>query len=167
MSIRWRQALLALLLRLPSRPVSPMSWKNCASCATRPSVSVNALVEQGVLTRAKADEIIGQANKPGAKARSQAVARAQRRTVGRRRRVEPGMVHVPYVPESVKQEIREEVQRDVLAQAKTERWGEPGAFPDWLNSFTWHGDMRLRCETDQFPPDTRPTRRSRYCRPTA
>ncbi|MGB6308280.1 MAG: putative porin, partial [Steroidobacteraceae bacterium] len=40
--------------------------------------------------------------------------------------------------------------------AKTERWGEPGAFPDWLRHFTWYGDMRVRAEADRFPTDNMP-----------
>jgi hypothetical protein len=70
--------------------------------------------------------------------------------------VAPGVVQVPYIPETVRQEIRDEVQQDVLAHAKTERWGDPGAFPDWVNHFTWHGDIRLRGEADRFPIDNTP-----------
>jgi hypothetical protein len=63
---------------------------------------------------------------------------------------------VPYVPETVKQEISNEVKQEVLAQAKTERWGEPGAFPDWLRRLYWYGDLRLRDELDRFPAGNAP-----------
>jgi len=68
----------------------------------------------------------------------------------------PGVVRVPYIPEAVKQEIGEQVKQDVLAQAKSERWGEPGAFPDWLRHFDWYGDFRFRAEADRFPTDNIP-----------
>ncbi|MDP8986435.1 MAG: putative porin [Pseudomonadota bacterium] len=110
---------------------------------------VNALVEQKVLTRDKADAIIAQALKARAKG-----ADGARGADGAGPAAAPGVVRVPYVPETVKQEIAKEVKQDVLAQAKTERWGEPGAFPDWLRRFNWYGDVRLRAEADRFPPGT-------------
>jgi hypothetical protein len=65
--------------------------------------------------------------------------------------VKPPVVHVPYVPEVVRREIKEEIRQEVLAQAKAERWGDPGALPDWLNRISWDGDFRLRFERDGFP----------------
>ncbi len=67
-----------------------------------------------------------------------------------------GVVRVPYVPEMVKQQIRDEIKKEVLAQAKEERWGDPGALPEWLNRISWSGDLRLRGETDLFPTDGDP-----------
>ncbi len=63
----------------------------------------------------------------------------------------PGVVRVPYVPEAVMREIKEEIRQEVLAQAKGERWGDPGALPDWLNRISWNGDFRLRYQRDSFP----------------
>jgi hypothetical protein len=62
-----------------------------------------------------------------------------------------GVVRVPYVPEAVMREIKDEIRQEVLAQAKGERWGEPGALPDWLSRISWFGDFRLRYERDGFP----------------
>ena len=111
---------------------------------------VNALVEQGVLTRAKADQLIAQAEQAGAKgavaaggktpasgAPSSATAATgtvasgttPNGTAGSAAAAAPGVVRVPYIPEAVKEDITNEVRQDVLAQAKTERWGEPGALP--------------------------------------
>jgi hypothetical protein len=119
---------------------------------------VNALVDEGVLTRAKADEIIAQAQRAGATGTvgSSPAPGAAASLPSAPPPPAPGTVQVPYVPDTVKQEIRDEVQRDVLSQAKTERWGEPGAFPEWLSHFTWHGDFRLREEFDRFPIDNTP-----------
>lgn len=117
---------------------------------------VNALVDQGVLTRAKADEIIAQAMRAGANGPAGSAAAPAASPPVAPAPPAPDVVRVPYVPESVKEEIRDEVQQNVLAQAKTERWGDPGAFPEWLNHFTWHGDFRLREEFDRFPTDNTP-----------
>jgi hypothetical protein len=65
--------------------------------------------------------------------------------------VKPGVVRVPYVPEVVRREIKEEIKQEVLAQAKGERWGDPGAMPDWLSRISWDGDFRLRYQRDGFP----------------
>ncbi len=70
--------------------------------------------------------------------------------------VAPDVIRVPYVPEVVKQEITDQVKQDVLAQAKTERWGEPGAFPDWLQHINFFGDVRFRAQADRYPVDGTP-----------
>jgi hypothetical protein len=65
--------------------------------------------------------------------------------------VKAGVVRVPYVPEVVMREIKEEIRQEVLAQARGERWGDPGALPDWLSRISWDGDIRLRYQRDGFP----------------
>jgi Putative porin len=115
---------------------------------------VNALVDEGVLTRAKADEIIAQAQRAGATGAAASAPAAP--AASPPPPPAPGVVQIPYVPDTVKQEITDEVKRGVLSQAKTERWGEPGAYPDWLSHFIWHGDFRLREEFDRFPADNTP-----------
>jgi len=63
------------------------------------------------------------------------------------------VIRVPYVPESLKAEMREEVKREVLAQARTERWGEPGALPSWLNRIALEGDLRVRWQHEDWADD--------------
>jgi hypothetical protein len=65
-------------------------------------------------------------------------------------------VRVPYVPESTKREIREQIKAEVLAQARDERWGEPGALPDWLDWLRFEGDLRVRYQGDRYDPDNAP-----------
>ena len=62
-----------------------------------------------------------------------------------------GVVRVPYVPEAVMREIKEEIKQEVLAQAIGERWADPGAMPEWLKRISWNGDFRLRFQRDSFP----------------
>jgi len=57
------------------------------------------------------------------------------------------VVRVPYVPESMRREIREQIKQEVLTQAVEERWGTPNALPEWLGRFNFEGDVRLRYES--------------------
>jgi len=186
----WCCAALMLLLSVAATPGFADEVDELRKLRDTTIALVNALVEQGVLTRAKADALIAQAEQAGAKAGGAPSAPVPTGTAGvagtkpsgaagaasaaaasgaaagtggvampaggAAPPVEPGVVRVPYIPETVKQEIGEEVKQDVLAQARTERWGEPGAFPDWLRHFTWYGDMRFRAEADRFPTDNTP-----------
>jgi len=176
MSRSWRQAFVGLCLAAITFPAFADEIDELRKLRDSTISLVNALVDQGVLTRAKADEIIAQATqagaKPGAAANSseaggasQAGAASTAGTVAPATSspgaaatpsIAPGTVRVPYVPDTVKDEIRAEVKEDVLAQAKQERWGEPGAFPEWLRHFNFYGDMRLRFEADRFPTDNTP-----------
>jgi Putative porin len=61
-----------------------------------------------------------------------------------------GVKRVVYVPESVKAELREEIKKEVLDQAKRENWAAPNAFPDWLRRFHFKGDVRGRWERSIF-----------------
>ncbi|QNT69196.1 putative porin [Defluviicoccus vanus] len=61
-----------------------------------------------------------------------------------------GAVRVPYIPEPVRRQIREEVKKEVLAQAQAENWAAPNEVPSWVHRFTPYGDIRLRYEHDAF-----------------
>ena len=98
---------------------------------------LDALVKRGVLNRQEADEIVKDAE---SKARTgRAAAKPQ-----------PDDVRVTYVPETVKDEIRREVRRDVLEQTKAERWALPGVLPEWMDRISFYGDFLLRAQTDLF-----------------
>ena len=158
MNTRWRSAFVCLLLAAAASPGRTDELTELRKLRDTTINLVNALVEQGVLTRAKADEIIRQAEQsggtePGPQAQGAAVASAPAAAPPA---VAPGTVRVPYIPESVRQELRAEVKEDVLAQAKTERWGEPNSFPEWLRHVTWSGDVRVREQLDRFPDGDQP-----------
>jgi len=55
-------------------------------------------------------------------------------------------VRVAYVPEVVKNELREEVKDDLLAEARKEGWGGTQPVPGWVSRFTLYGDIRVRYE---------------------
>ncbi len=56
------------------------------------------------------------------------------------------VVRVAYVPEVVKNQIREEVKDEVVAEARKENWGAPSSGPEWVSRFTLYGDIRIRAE---------------------
>ncbi len=71
---------------------------------------------------------------------------------------ETNAIRVTHVPETIKNEIREQVKaelhdqivQDVFTQARNEQWGLPQALPSWVNKFSLKGDMRLREQGDYF-----------------
>ena len=99
---------------------------------------IRALVEQGLLTREKADALL-RATEPVSPQAAEPKTEPERK-----------VVRVPYVPETVKQEIREQIKEDVVAQAKAEGWAQPNTFPDWLNRISLEGDLRLRYQHNGY-----------------
>lgn len=71
-----------------------------------------------------------------------------------------GTVRVPYIPEPVKEqlkkeietEMREKITEDIVRRARKERWGISDAWPEWVRSMTWTGDIRLRAQHDDYDP---------------
>jgi hypothetical protein len=60
-------------------------------------------------------------------------------------------VRVTYVPEVVKEQLREEIKADVIAQARAENWVAPNTMPDWVTRFRLFGDVRVRAFGMFFP----------------
>lgn len=105
---------------------------------------IEALVQQGVLPADKAQALIAQAE---AKARA-AVAEAKK--------AEQNTVRIQFVPESVRQQIANEVREEVVAQAKAERWGDVNAVPEWVDRFRFDGELRLGYQRDMFDEGNAP-----------
>jgi hypothetical protein len=106
---------------------------------------LQALVDQGVISKEKAEQMVKSAQNKAA-ADAAAVAKTEKS--------EEGAVRVPYVPQIVQDQIaaevavqvKPEVVADVVNQAKTEKWGVPGALPDWLTRTHVSGSVLLREE---------------------
>lgn len=107
---------------------------------------VDALVKKGVLSAEAAQDLVRQAEKKGQEA-AEASAKAE---------TAPGVVRVPYIPEVVKREISEQIRQEVVAQAKTEQWGDVNAVPEWVGRLKWDGDIRLRYQDDLFASGNAP-----------
>ncbi len=150
---------------------------------------VDALVAQGVLSADQAESIVKQAeSKAAEQAAAEMQAAAETRAVAAastaagedaqaaverqealagsaaEEGVSTNVVRVPYVPEfviedirnQVRSELRADVTQDVLQQAKNERWGVPEALPDWIDRIKLSGDIRLRGQTDRFADKNQP-----------
>ena len=113
---------------------------------------LQALVEQGVITKEKAQQMV------------QAAQAKVARESGATAKDEEGAVRVPYVPQIVKDEIAKQVAEevkpgvvaDVVKEAKTEGWGVPGALADWLKHTRITGDLTLREEGLFYAADNAP-----------
>jgi hypothetical protein len=60
-------------------------------------------------------------------------------------------VRVTYIPEVVKKQMRDEIEQEVLAQAREENWAAPRTFPDWVSRIRLFGDIRVRYEGLYYP----------------
>ncbi len=107
---------------------------------------LQALVDQGVISREKAEQLVKSAKEKAA-ADAAAVAKSDQ-----------GAVRVPYVPQVVQEQIEKQVEvavkpqvtADVIKEAKSEGWGVPGALPDWVTRTRISGDVTLREEDVLF-----------------
>ncbi|HVJ51894.1 MAG TPA: putative porin [Aliidongia sp.] len=131
---------------------------------------IRLLVQQKIITATQAKALIAQAEQQAASARPAPAPVAAAATplapptvgqpiAGQALAGQPaapgapsGSVHVTYVPEIVKQQLRDEIKQEVLQQAKAENWAQPEALPDWTKRIHFYGDFRLRYEMDQFDP---------------
>lgn len=155
---------LALLQAAPFAAAQTSQSREFEQLEATTMALIDVLVDNGVLTRDKADALIAAARqKAEAQIRARALAEAQVE-LGQQpaapRQPEPRgaavaqetgrdgkrVIRVPYVPESLKNEMREQIKQEVLAQSRNERWGEPGALPSWLEGLRVEGDVRVREE---------------------
>lgn len=144
-------ATLPLLVSLTLQPARAQEASDVEQVRATTMAILQALVDNGLLSRDKADAIVRQAQQ-AARAKAEAAGSAAPKTAvseptGR------NVIRVPYVSETTKAEIREQLRQDVLAQAKTERWGNPDALPDWTRRITIDGDVRVREQYEMFDPD--------------
>lgn len=119
---------------------------------------LDALVEKGVLGKEAAEALVKQAQEKGAAVAAlnaaavpaSAEATQAEPAKGEPAQPDPSVVRVTYIPEALKREIREQVRQDVVAQARSERWGDVNAVPEWISRIQWEGDIRLRYQGDLF-----------------
>ncbi len=60
-------------------------------------------------------------------------------------------VSVAYVPDVVRDQIRDEVKADVMKQARDEHWASADPIPEWVHRFHVKGDIRVRYQGDFYP----------------
>lgn len=134
---------LAASLALAAAGAAALPGAAAAAPAPSENATINLiclLVQQGVLKADQAEALVAQAEAEAKAARAApqdrggAVAQA-------------GDVRVPYIPQTVRDQIRDEVKAEVMVQAKAENWAQPNTFPDWVSRITIDGDVRVRDES--------------------
>lgn len=113
---------------------------------------INRLVQKGILTQAEAAEMIQQAEADAAKVAGNTKAEAPPLPA------EPSPEEeatITYIPEVVRNQMRDQIQQELLAQAREEKWSDK-ATPDWTSKFRLFGDIRVRSENTMFPNSNAP-----------
>lgn len=110
------------------------------------SVTLNLLkimVAKKLLTEEEAQGLIAQAQAEAEQAKAALLEDAAFHGA-------PDDVRVTYIPENVKQEMREDIKHDVLEHAKAEKWAAaaPLGSAELTESVNWFGDVRLRFRSD-------------------
>ena len=118
---------------------------------------IDLLVQEGVLNKDKADAIVKKATQDAAKQ----VKQAKAKEAADAKNPEAGIaqdeksVRVQYVPEHIKNEMREEIKKDVMAKLNYKAGTRLG-LPSWIDRIAFNGDMRLRYENDAFASNNVP-----------
>lgn len=111
---------------------------------------VNLLVQEGVLSKDKAEALLKEAAKGAEIAKEKDAAVAPTNTAESvDAEIDKKMVRVQYVPDIVKKEMKEDIKNEVMETLNYKK-GERLGIPEWIDRITWHGDMRLRYERQLF-----------------
>ncbi len=129
-------------------PTSPIAMVNL----------VNLLVQQGVITEAQGKALIKQAEDQASVAREsakdvsvKAVEAAKAANAAAAAAMPPGTKRVTYVPEFVKQQLRDQIKEEVMKTAERDHWASPGLYPEWASRIRLYGDFRARYEGEFYP----------------
>lgn len=140
---------------LPEAPPADAAASAAATGAPSTNVTVNLitrLVEKGILTREEAAVMIRQAENDAAQAQAAQAAAitAAPQPLDPLTGVPAGQeTRVTYVPETVKNQMRDQIKQELLAQAREEEWGTRNV-PEWTQKFRLFGDFRGRYEEINF-----------------
>ena len=132
----------------------PAEPKPAQAAAAAPSQNVtvnliNLLVKKGALTQDEAAEMIKQAEADAATAAQTAAAVADVAALPPAPSPEEE-ARITYIPEVVKENMRDQIKQELMAAAREEKWSEKSA-PDWTSKFKPFGDLRVRYESIFFP----------------
>lgn len=130
------------------------------AAASQPSTNamenlIRLLVKQGTITPQNGQALLEQAQSEAARAAALNPPPLTAQTATADNPLPPappapaGVIRVPYVPESVRRQIAEQVKAEVMGQAKAEGWAAPSnAAPDWTRRITLSGDIRVRSQSE-------------------
>ena len=111
---------------------------------------IRGLVQSGALTKDVGDALLAQAQTEAMAAAQQAQRQAAAPAATGGLKPEAGDVRVPYISQTVRDQIRDEVKGEVMAQARSEGWAAPNETPEWSKRLRFEGDVRVRGESRSF-----------------
>src|SRR5579862_6329565 len=137
----------AVALGLGLNTISASAQTDSGPSSSAMTNLIHLLVKQKVITQESANALLKEAEQEAAQARATKSGTAAAPVPIPTARPEPpppapGVVRVPYVPQIVKDQIRDEVKAEVLKEAKAENWAQPNVFPEWVRRIDWYGDFR-------------------------
>ncbi|MGQ3130113.1 putative porin [Variovorax sp.] len=132
-----------------------------AQAAAAPSETAMVKLIRGLIQSGTLAKDVGEALLAQAQAEAMASQQAQQRLAAVSAgavagasagglRLEPGDVRVPYISQTVRDQIRDEVKAQVMAQAKDEGWAAPNETPEWSKRIRFEGDVRVRNESRSY-----------------
>ena len=128
----------------------PAEASAAKSAGPSTNVTVNLiarLVEKGILSQQEATVMIQQAEAEAQQAQQNAAAQADIAALP----PEPSAdeMRVTYIPEVVKNSMRDQIKQELMATAREEKWSEKH-YPTWTEKFRPFGDLRGRYEAVYF-----------------
>jgi len=150
-----------LLAGATSQPVIAGERESLEQLRTTTLSLIELLVQEGVLSKSKAEALIRESEAAKlAAARQDAMAQADAAAAKADGQALPAegqgnIVRVQYVPEHVKKEMREEIKKEVMAKLNYKA-GERLGLPSWIDRIEWEGDIRLRYQMDRFSESNAP-----------
>lgn len=107
---------------------------------------IRGLMQSGALNKDAGEALLAQAQ-------SEALAAAQARPAAAPvalAQVQPGDVRVPYISQTVREQIRDEIKGQVMAEAQAGGWAAPNEVPAWSKRLRVEGDVRARYESRYY-----------------
>ena len=138
-------AILGALCTMATLPAAAAQDADIDSVRAATAKLISQLVDQGVLTKDKGSVLLDEVSKPAAAPQGAPAAAASSKASGG-----TGTVRVPYIPEYVRNEMKEEIRLELAAQAFREGWTGPNSVPAWVRGMEWEGDLRMRMQLDRF-----------------
>jgi hypothetical protein len=145
-------AIIGALCTMCTPPAAAAQDADIDSVRAATAKLISQLVDQGVLTRDKGSALLDEVSKPSAAPQGSGAAATSSKAAG----ATPGTVRVPYIPEYVRNEMKEEIRLELAAQAFREGWTGPNSVPAWVRGMEWDGDLRMRMQVDRFASGNAP-----------
>ena len=121
---------------------------NSAGPSTNVTVNLIArLVEKGVLSQEEATVMIQQAEAEAQQAQQSAAAQTDIAALPPAASADE--MRVTYIPEVVKNSMRDQIKQELMATAREQKWSEKN-YPTWTEKFRPFGDLRFRYDSVFF-----------------